>query len=463
MRGLGDRLAAGTAFADQQQRHVVVEHAPELVDRGLQPAVAGGQPCQAGTLRTTWAGRADRRRRVVGARRLARRRRLHGVRGHPVQRRRPVEAGRAEEVVAVGQPQVQRHGHRAAEMVDHLRRRQAEQRLQRLVAQGHAGDAELVERALVGADDAAVGADDEDALHQRADELDLAVEVQAQAVAAGVAEPVVLDHAGRHAHQAHRVAVVGAVVARDVEHAEDVAARVEDGRGRAGEEAVGVHEVLVGMHERGPLLEEGGAHRVGALALLGPVDAGREGDLGGALEEAVVAHRMQHGALGVAQHDHALGAGDVAEQHLHHRRGVVAQALGALAGDAEVAAQDAAVFGRVDPGQPERGAAVVRIADRLLVVCVAHGRQRRLGRVVPDSDSGVSHGGLVGAGGGGPRCGPQARGRGARPHREDAPGALCRRRKHRLRALVREARECPEEGRDPASLPRSRGHAGGEW
>ena len=99
-------------------------------------------------------------------------------------------------------------------------------------------------------------------------------------VAEVVGQPVVLDHARRHAHQPHRVLVVRALVAGHVEHAQHVAARIEDRRGRAGEEAVGVHEVLVGMHERrAPRSNSAVPMRVGALALLGPVDAGRQRDL----------------------------------------------------------------------------------------------------------------------------------------------------------------------------------------
>jgi hypothetical protein len=115
---------------------------------------------------------------------------------------------------------------------------------------------------------------------------------------------------------------------------------------------------------------------VGALALLGPGHAGRQRHLAGAVEEVVVAHRVQDGALRVGQHDHALGVDDLLEQHLHHRRSVREQALVAFLGDVEVAAHQRRVVGPLDARQPERSAALVRLLDEVDVAGLALRRGR---------------------------------------------------------------------------------------
>jgi hypothetical protein len=260
-----------------------------------------------------------------------------------------------------------------AEVVDQHRQRHAEQAGDAGHAQGRAADAQLVQRTPVGAEEAAVAAEREDAFHQRADELGPRMEVQAQRVAEVIGEPVVLDHARRHLHQPHRVVVVRALVAGDVEHAQHVAARVEDRRGGAGQEAVLAHEMLVGMHERRLLGDQRGADRVRALAGLGPVRAGRQRHLRRAAQEVVVPDRVQHRALRIGQHDHAFGGQDLLEQHLHHRRGVFVEAAVALAGDGQVGADHARMVRAVDARQPEGRAALVRLHDGV-EVAAAGGR-----------------------------------------------------------------------------------------
>ena len=126
------------------------------------------------------------------------------------------------------------------------------------------------------------------------------------------------------------------MVAGDVEHAEDVAARVEDRRGRAGEKVIGVEEVLVGVHERGHLVDERGADRVGALVRFGPDDARRSATFDARVEEVVVADRVQDRAGGIGQHDHAVRVDDLLVQQFHHRRGMDEQALIALAHQRDV-------------------------------------------------------------------------------------------------------------------------------
>ena len=288
---------------------------------------------------------------------------------------RPVEARIDMELPAAGELDRQRRGQRRAEAVDQRRHRGAEQRRDGVHAQRRTRQAELLERAAVGADELAVLAHRQDALHQRADELDPAVEVQPHDVAVVVGQPVVLDHARAHLHQAHRVLVVAALVAGDIEHAQDVAARIENGRGRAGQEVVGVHVVLVGMHERGRLLDQRGTDRIGALGLLRPVHAGLQRDLGGAVQEVLIADRVQDRAGGIAQQHHRLAVDDLLVEHLHHRRGMRVQTLVALAHHAQVGSPQRRIVQPLDARQPEGGAALVRLVDLVHMLVVE--RQRR--------------------------------------------------------------------------------------
>jgi hypothetical protein len=250
-------------------------------------------------------------------------------------------------------------------VVVHRCHRGTEQRGQAVRAQRVGGQRQLVERALVAAENASIRVDDDDALEQRADELGPAVKVQPQSVVVVVRKPMVLDHARRHAHQAHRVLVVGAVVAGDVEDTEDAAARVEDRHRRAGEEVVRVHEMFVGMHERRSLLEQGGADRIRALRMFGPVHTRGQRHLARTLDETFVAHRVQDGAVRVGQDDHAFGVDDLLEQHLHHRCGVLVQTLVSLTRDRQIGAQQGREVGALDARQAERSAALVRSADQL--------------------------------------------------------------------------------------------------
>jgi len=88
-----------------------------------------------------------------------------------------------------------------------------------------------------------------------------------------VGEQMVFDHLRGHPHQRQRVLVKTARVAAHVERADDAAVGVGDGRARAGEDAIRVKEVFVGMHDRRLTLDQRRADRVGAAVRLGPRDA----------------------------------------------------------------------------------------------------------------------------------------------------------------------------------------------
>ena len=365
MDGAGQQLLAGAGLAQDEDGDVAVDDAADLVHQRADLRIARDQAGQTGPLGRCGgrAGRwlAHRRchpRRLLGGHDIADgRRRLHAM------PHRPVEAGVHMELPPVRQLDRLRLRQRRTEAVHQCRHAGAEQRGQRVHAQRSAAQAELLQRATVGAHQLAVLADGEDALHQRADEFDAAVEMQAHHVAVVVGEPVVLDHPRAHLHQPHRVLVVGALVAGHIQHAEDVAARIQDRRGRARQEMVGVHVVLVRVDERGRLLDQRRADRVRALGLLGPVDAGLQRDLRGTGQEVVVADRMDDRAGGIAQHDHRVAVDDLLVEHLHDRRGMGVEALVALAGHDQVRSPERREVETLDARQAEGGAAFVRVVD----------------------------------------------------------------------------------------------------
>lgn len=185
----------------------------------------------------------------------------------------------------------QRHQHLAgaAGVVHHLRQRGAEHRLQALAAQPRGAAAEQLKRTAVGTEDAAIGVDGDHALLQRAKTLRRGMQVQLEPTAEAVSEPLVLNHARRHARQRQRVRVVGALVARHVDHAQHAASVVKDRRGRTGEEVVGAQKVLARMNHRGLLFDQRRAHRVGALGRFRPHRPRRQRDPVCALQKVSIA------------------------------------------------------------------------------------------------------------------------------------------------------------------------------
>ena len=57
--------------------------------------------------------------------------------------------------------------------------------------------------------------------------------MQGNRILEGRRKQLILDHLRRHAHQGHRVLVVAALIAGDIEHADDFALVIENRRGRA--------------------------------------------------------------------------------------------------------------------------------------------------------------------------------------------------------------------------------------
>ena len=151
------------------------------------------------------------------------------------------------------------------------------------------------------------------------------MKVQPQRLRKAGGEHLVFNHLRRHAYQRQRVLVVAAVVARDIQRANDLTVRIDDGRARTGQRLVGLHIVLATVDGDGLALGQGGANRVGALGLLRPVAARHQCHARGRFQKIVVAHGVQHQAPCRGQQHHAVGVGDLCVQRLHHRHGVLVE------------------------------------------------------------------------------------------------------------------------------------------
>lgn len=184
------------------------------------------------------------------------------------------------------------------------------------------------------------------------------MEAQAQGLAVARVEQAVLDHLRRRAHQAEGVRVAAALVAGDVEHAEQAPVRRRHRGGRAGEEAVAFEIVLGAMHDDGTSLGERGADGVGAAVPLVPGGAAHQRDALGAAEEIRVAEGLQQHTAVVGEDHHAAGIARLGVQVFHHRPRVGDEFLLTLGGARELEAVELGRLGQAaDGGEAGREAA----------------------------------------------------------------------------------------------------------
>ena len=294
MDGLRHQVLARAGFAQKHDRNVTPAHHAQLADHRRHLRITGVKIAQRGQLlparRSGLAGRlalhrSGRRPHVVAPEPL-----------HPLLDFDP--AGNRHAVVQTQRMQTRKPT--PTEFVK-MRHGNAEQRRKSVCLERVVRQPQLELRAAVGRQEAPVGGKHHDALDQGADELGPAVKMNAHGLGEGVGEHVVFDHLRRHAHQGHGVLVHAAVVAAHVQRPDQLAVRVHDGRARAGQELVGVHVMLAAVNHDGLLLAQRGANRIRALAVFGPVHAGRQRHLRRLFQKVVVTQRMQHHALGRGQ------------------------------------------------------------------------------------------------------------------------------------------------------------------
>ena len=193
-----------------------------------------------------------------------------------------------------------------------------------------AGNPQQVHGGLVGTEDFAIGRHREHRLAHTADRIRAQVQTDQDLARELGFEQIALQQLNAHPHQTHGVFLVGAIVAGDVEHADDLALRIEHRRRATGEEAVLVEEVFAPEDFGWRTLDQRGTDGVGPALALAPRGARRQRDLLGPGQELGIAHAMQHHARSVGQHHHVAGVAHLFVQGLDDSQPVREQAVIAL-------------------------------------------------------------------------------------------------------------------------------------
>ena len=89
--------------------------------------------------------------------------------------------------------------------------------------------AKLELRTAIGGHESAIGGEHGDAFDDGANEFGSGMEVDANLSREHIREHVVLNHLRGHPRQCHRVLVIATVITRDVQRANHIAMRVQDG------------------------------------------------------------------------------------------------------------------------------------------------------------------------------------------------------------------------------------------
>ena len=148
------------------------------------------------------------------------------------------------------------------------------------------------------------------------------VQVQPDMALASGGDEAVFDHPGGGVDQAQRMRVAAALVAGNIEDAEQFTVGRNNGRGRAGEKAVALQIVLAAMHDHRCLLGQGRADGIGAAPGLGPMGAWAQRHALGTAGHVTVTQGAQQHALGVGQDQQAGCAGHLLGHVVQHRLGV---------------------------------------------------------------------------------------------------------------------------------------------
>lgn len=249
--------------------------------------------------------------------------------------------------------------------------------MQAQLRQGHA----------VGTHDPAVGRHGHDALGHAANALGRAVQVQPDVAFAGGRQQAVFDHAGGRAHKAQRVGVAVAVVARDVEDAQQLARGRQDGRSRAGEKVVALQKMLAAVHLHRAGLGQRRADGIGAPVGLVPGGTAGQRHALGLVHKVRIAQRVHEHAAPVGQHHHALAVAHLLEQVFHHRPRMRKQLRVAGQHLAQRAAAGV-VDGLRPPGGQQAGRHAARPGARQALVHQAAGALARVQQVLASLSQG---------------------------------------------------------------------------
>src|SRR5579885_2776163 len=193
-----------------------------------------------------------------------------------------------------------------------------EQLVQRTLAQrGVVGQAELLQRDAVGADHAAVLLEGDDAFVGRIHELRMPVETQQVIAMAFVQQQAVLDVLRADLGQREGMGLRLGRAAGDVQRCDQLAARVEDRRRGTGQLAILYQEMFLAVHDQRALLDQAGAHAVGALLALAPDRPFAQAAALGLRGEAGFADVVHDHAIAIGQHDPVVGVRHMPTQADH--------------------------------------------------------------------------------------------------------------------------------------------------
>ena len=111
--------------------------------------------------------------------------------------------------------------------------------------------------------------------------------------------------------------VKAALVAGDIQHADDIAPVIGDRCRGARQEVIGGQVMLVRMDQRRYFFRDGRADGIRAAALFRPCHARLQRHAVGFLQEIIVAQRMHDHAVGIRQDHHIVRVDDLLVQGFH--------------------------------------------------------------------------------------------------------------------------------------------------
>ncbi len=104
-----------------------------------------------------------------------------------------------------------------------------------------------------------------------------------------------------------------------VKQAEGFAARVQDRRRHAAQMAVAGKIVLAAVNGDWSVAHRSQPQSIGAAQIFVPQASGYDGAAGSAVGKVLIADRVQHDPVGIAECNHEIGAGDLRMKELHFR------------------------------------------------------------------------------------------------------------------------------------------------
>lgn len=211
----------------------------------------------------------------------------------------------------------------------------------------------------IGADQHAIGKR-QHAFARRAEQRTVGVQPQHGAVLESFGEEPVLDLLGGEPHQAERVDMADRRGACHIERTGDHTARIDQRRGRAGQNPVALEEVLGAVHCNRLALDQRRADRIGAGVGFAPRHAGPQRHLRRTPRKFVGADHIEDDAGRIGENDDTAGQTCIALQSIEFRPREAAEPVVAFLKFAQFAGGGRLDQRRAAGVQPLAGAALPR-------------------------------------------------------------------------------------------------------